>query len=45
LYAAQDFLRKPWRGDDLTAQRLDQIIVMLFAIFLLLLSLVIKFAW
>jgi hypothetical protein len=45
LYAVEDFFRKPWKGDDLYAYRLDQITVLLFAIFLLLLAAVIKLTW
>ena len=45
LYAVEDFFRKPWKDDDINTQRLDQIAVMLFAIFLLLLAIVIKFVW
>jgi hypothetical protein len=45
LYAVEDFLRKPWKGDNVSAQRLDQITVLLFAIFLLLLAAVIKYVW
>jgi hypothetical protein len=45
LYAVEDFFRTPWKGDDVSAQRLDQITVLLFAIFLLLLSAVLKYVW
>ena len=45
LYAAEHFFRKPWKNEDLYAYRLDIIICMLFAIFLLLLAAVIKLAW
>ena len=45
LYAAEDFFRKPWKGDNISEQRLDQITVILFAIFLLLLAAVMKYVW
>ncbi|HVN97109.1 MAG TPA: hypothetical protein VMT62_11815 [Syntrophorhabdaceae bacterium] len=45
LYAVEDFFRKSWKNDDVKAHRLDQIVVILFAIFLLLLAAVIKFTW
>jgi hypothetical protein len=45
LYAAEDFFRKPWKGDNVSEQRLDQITVILFAIFLLLLAALIKYVW
>ncbi|MDO8722714.1 MAG: hypothetical protein Q7J31_10910 [Syntrophales bacterium] len=45
LYAVEDFFRKAWKGESLWEFRLDQIAVMLFAIFLLLLAAVIKYSW
>lgn len=40
LYAVEDFFRGSMPND-----RIDQIVVILFAIFLLLLAAVIKYAW
>jgi hypothetical protein len=45
LYAVEDFFRKPWKGDDVRSNRLDQIAVILFAIFLALFAAVIKYVW
>jgi hypothetical protein len=45
LYAAEHFFRKPSKNEDAYAYRLDVIICLLFAIFLLLLAAVIKYAW
>lgn len=45
LYAVEDFFRKPWKSDNVSEQRLDQITVLLFAIFLLLLAAVMKYVW